>query len=48
MRSETRSTPVYSLAPEVIPDTITGPVGDGSPVATDPYLGPARREGGTS
>ena len=36
MLSKTRSTPVDSPAPGVIPDTITGPVSNGSPVATDP------------
>ena len=36
MLSKTRSTPVRSAAPGVIPDTITGPVANGSPVATAP------------
>ena len=35
MLSKTRSTPVRSPAPGVIPDT-AGSVGNGSPVATDP------------
>ena len=35
MLSKTRSTPVYSPAPGEIPDAITGPVGNGSPIATD-------------
>ena len=35
MLSKTRSTPVGSRAPGVIPDTTTGPVTNGSPVATD-------------
>ena len=35
MLSKTRSTPVYSPAPGVIPDTVTGPVGNGSSAATD-------------
>ena len=35
MLSETRSTPV-SAAPGVIPDTITGPVSNGAPVALEP------------
>jgi uncharacterized integral membrane protein len=42
MLSKTRGTPVYSPAPGVIPDTITGPVTDGSPVATDPEVAPAQ------
>lgn len=41
MLSETRSTPVYSAAPGIIPDTITGPVSDGSPAAADPNGSPA-------
>ena len=36
MLSKTRSTPVDSPAPGVTPDTITGPVSNGSSVATDP------------
>jgi|GEM_PF-6292420 len=36
MLSKTRSsTPVYSPAPGVIPDTMTGPASDGSSVATN-------------
>lgn len=35
MLSKTRSTPAYSAAAGVIPDTITGPASNGSPVATD-------------
>jgi uncharacterized integral membrane protein len=42
MLSKTRSTPVHSPAPGVIPETITGPVSDGSPAATDPELAPAQ------
>ena len=42
MVSKTRSTPVRSPAPGVIPDTITGPVTNGSPVATDAELPPAQ------
>jgi uncharacterized integral membrane protein len=45
--SKTRSTPVYSLAPGVIPDRITGPVGNGSPVATDPDIAPAQPSAAT-
>jgi len=41
MLSKTRGTPVHSPAPGVIPDTITGPVTDGSPVATNPEFVPA-------
>src|SRR5579859_4997694 len=36
MLSKTRSTPVDSSAPGVIPDTITGPTSNGSPIASDP------------
>jgi uncharacterized integral membrane protein len=36
MLSKTRSTPAHSRAPGVIPDTITGPGSNGSPLATDP------------
>jgi uncharacterized integral membrane protein len=42
MLSKTRGTPAYSPAPGVIPDTITAPVSNGSPVATDPDIAPAR------
>ena len=42
MLSETRRTPVGSPAPGVIPDTTTGPVANGSPVATDPVPAPAQ------
>jgi Flp pilus assembly protein TadB len=54
MRSKTRSTPVDSPAPGVIPDRITGPVGNGSPVsngdvptrhATPAHGGPASARG---
>ncbi len=38
MRSKTRGLPVVSHAPGVIPDTITDPVTNGSPVATDPEV----------
>jgi uncharacterized integral membrane protein len=41
MLSKTRGTPVHSPAPGVIPDTITDPVTNGSPVATDPEIAPA-------
>ena len=36
MRSKTRGMPVSSPAPGVIPDTITGPVSNGKPVAREP------------
>ncbi|MGA2926876.1 MAG: LapA family protein [Solirubrobacteraceae bacterium] len=39
MLTKTRGTPVRSPAPGVIPDTITGPVGNGSSGATDPGVG---------
>lgn len=35
MLSKTRSTPVYLPAPGVIPDAITAPASNGSPVVTD-------------
>ena len=35
MATKTRSAPVHSPTPGVIPDMITGPVGNGSPVADD-------------
>jgi uncharacterized integral membrane protein len=35
MLSKTHGTPVHSAAPGVIPDTITGPVSNGAPVAPD-------------
>jgi uncharacterized integral membrane protein len=38
MISMTRREPARSPAPGVIPETITGPVTNGSPVATDPDL----------
>ena len=41
MVSKTRSTPVRSAAPGVIPDRVTGPVSNGSPVASDPDVAPA-------
>jgi hypothetical protein len=41
MLTKTRSTPVHSPAPKVIPDTIAGP-SNGSPVATDPEVAPAQ------
>ncbi len=42
MLSKTRSMPVHSPAPGVIPDTITGPVSNGSAVASEPDLAPVR------
>ena len=45
MLSKTRSTPVDSPAPGVIPDTITGPVANGSSVATDPDIAPRQPSG---
>jgi uncharacterized integral membrane protein len=47
MLSKTRSTPIRSPAPEVIPDTTTGPVANGSSVATDPAPAPAQASGVT-
>ena len=40
MLSDTHSTPVRSPAPGVIPETITGPVIDGTPIASDRDVGP--------
>jgi uncharacterized integral membrane protein len=40
--------PVYSPAPGVIPDTILGPVTDGSPVATDPEVASAQASSATT
>jgi uncharacterized integral membrane protein len=42
MLSKTRGMSVRSPAPGVIPDTITGPVSNGSPVASDPHVAPAQ------
>ncbi len=42
MLSKTRSMPVHSPAPGVIPDTITGPVSNGSAVAREPDLAPVQ------
>ena len=41
MLSKTRGTPVYPPARGVAPDTITGPVTNGSSVATGPEVAPA-------
>src|SRR5436305_8366756 len=53
MLSKTRGMPVQSPAPGVIPETITGPVGNGGPVARDADVTPAlptaqRRPGGAT
>lgn len=45
MVSKTRSRPVESPVPGVIPDTITGPVNDGAPVAREPDVPPTRTTG---
>ena len=42
MLSKTRSTPVRSPAPAVIPERVTGPVSNGSGVASDPDVAPAQ------
>jgi uncharacterized integral membrane protein len=42
MLSKSRSRPVYSPAPGVIPDRITQPVSNGSRVAADPDIAPAQ------
>jgi uncharacterized integral membrane protein len=43
MRSQTPITPVRSPIPGVIPEPITGPVGDRAPAARDADLAPAQR-----
>jgi uncharacterized integral membrane protein len=45
---ETRSTPVWSPAPGVIPETIPGPTGNGSPVTPDPDHAPAQASARTA
>jgi uncharacterized integral membrane protein len=47
MLSRIRGTPVYSPAPGPVPDTITGPVSNGSPVATDPDIARAQPSAAT-
>ncbi len=47
MLSKTRATPVYSAAPGVIPDTVTGPVTNGAPVARAQPTAPAATGGET-
>jgi uncharacterized integral membrane protein len=42
MLSNTHDAPVYSPAPDATPDTITGPIGNGSPLATDPDIASAQ------
>jgi uncharacterized integral membrane protein len=42
MLSKTRSTPVRSPAPGVIPERVTGPVSNGSPIASDPDVAPSQ------
>lgn len=44
MLSTTRSAPVHSPAPGIIPETATGPASNGSPIATgpDPGIAPAQ------
>jgi uncharacterized integral membrane protein len=48
MLSKTRSSPVRSPAPGVIPDPITAPVSDGSPAATARDRPPAQRSDATA
>jgi uncharacterized integral membrane protein len=48
MLSKTRSSPSRSAAPGVIPETITGPVPNGSPAATDPDLTSAQVSAATA
>jgi hypothetical protein len=48
MLSKTRSTPVHSPAPGVMPDTITAPIGDGSPTARDPDVDSAQASAATA
>jgi len=47
MLSKTRSTSFDSPAAGVIPQTITGHVGNGSPLATDPDIAPVRSSAAT-
>jgi uncharacterized integral membrane protein len=47
MLSKTRSRPVGSAAPRVIPDPITGPVSNGSRVAMDPDARPVQASAAT-
>jgi uncharacterized integral membrane protein len=47
MLSKTRSTPVYSPEPGVIPDTITRPASNGSSVATNPDITPVHPSAAT-
>ena len=47
MLSETRSAPVGSPAPAVIPGTFTRPDSNGSSVATDPVVAPGQPSGAT-
>jgi len=42
MLSKTRGMPVNSPAPGVVPDTITGPIGNGAPITADADAGPAQ------
>jgi uncharacterized integral membrane protein len=48
MLSKPPGTPVRSPAPGVTPDTVTGAVGNGSPVATDPDVAPAQASTATA
>jgi uncharacterized integral membrane protein len=47
MLSKTPSTPGRSLAPGAIPETITGPAGNGSAIATDPGIAPTQASAAT-
>jgi uncharacterized integral membrane protein len=47
MLSKTPSTPGHSPAPAVTPDTMTGPVSNGSPVGADSDLAPAQTSAAT-
>jgi uncharacterized integral membrane protein len=48
MLSKTRSTPVRSPAPGVIPDPVTRPVSNGSPAPMDPDLAPVQPSAATA
>ncbi len=47
MLPKTRSTPVHSSAPGVIPVTITGRVRNGSPIGAEPDIAPAQPSAAT-
>jgi uncharacterized integral membrane protein len=48
MLTKTRTSPARSASPGVIPDPITGPVGNGSPAVTNPDLAPEQASAATA